>query len=361
MVVLVALSAAIVLHVRFLLLLRREHYQTAKALISTEREFSSIFESVRDAVLVLDNDGICLHANPSAQMLLCAHPNSTLVGMRFGSFVVHQDGFFALWNEILNQGSQRGEITLTPEDGREKFAEYTAKTNYTPGKHIIVLRDVTRRKLAEEQVARNLELAECARSEADALRKSTLALTQNLSMDYVLDTLLESLAKLVPCDFAAVLLCETDSRLFLARDLECGDSSRRGSTAPMTLSADHNQFIFKVIKERIAVVISDTTAESEWVNGSDDSPVRSWLGVPLISSDEVLGLLSLGNRTPDAFTGEHIRVAKSLAIPAAVAIQNARLYERASIYGMELGQRVAELDRVERELRLARKGHGLAD
>ncbi|MGC2065536.1 MAG: hypothetical protein WA641_04815 [Candidatus Acidiferrales bacterium] len=37
-------------------------------------------------------------------------------------------------------------------------------------------------------------------AEADALRRTTLALTQNLSMDYVPDTLLQSLLKLVSED-----------------------------------------------------------------------------------------------------------------------------------------------------------------
>jgi len=39
--------------------------------------------------------------------------------------------------------------------------------------------------------------------EAEAFRKTSLALTQNLSMDYVLDTLLQSLLKLIPCESAA--------------------------------------------------------------------------------------------------------------------------------------------------------------
>jgi len=53
-------------------------------------------------------------------------------------------------------------------------------------------------------------------------------------------------------------------------------------------------------------------------------------------SERVLGLLSIGHSRPCAFTSEHFRVAQSLAISAAVAIQNARLYERAEIYAAEL-------------------------
>jgi GAF domain-containing protein len=54
-----------------------------------------------------------------------------------------------------------------------------------------------------------------------------------------------------------------------------------------------------------------------------------------VVSDNVLGLLSIGKAQPRAFTPEHFRLAKSLAVPAAVAIHNARLYEWAQIYAAE--------------------------
>jgi PAS domain S-box-containing protein len=56
--------------------------------------------------------------------------------------------------------------------------------------------EITEQKLAEDQVAKNLEIAEAARAEAEALRKATLALTQDLRMDFVMDALLRSLEEL---------------------------------------------------------------------------------------------------------------------------------------------------------------------
>jgi PAS domain S-box-containing protein len=81
--------------------------------------------------------------------------------------------------------------------------------------------------------------------------------------------------------------------------------------------------------------------------------MRSWLCVPLVASHQVLGVLSLGDTRTHTFTPEHLRLAKSLSIPGAVAIQNARLYERAEIYGTELEQRLADLDLTEKALQQA--------
>ncbi len=60
--------------------------------------------------------------------------------------------------------------------------------------------DITAQKHAEDQVATNLALAKSAWAESEALRKATLALTQDLRMDFVLDALLQSLTELISCE-----------------------------------------------------------------------------------------------------------------------------------------------------------------
>jgi hypothetical protein len=57
--------------------------------------------------------------------------------------------------------------------------------------------EITAQKQAEDEVVSSLAKAESAWAEADALRKATFALTQDLRMDFVMDTLLRSLAEIV--------------------------------------------------------------------------------------------------------------------------------------------------------------------
>lgn len=478
--VLMALSLAIALHVRFLLMARREHRETSSVLDATEREFQSIFDSTLDAILILDDQHTCLEANPAA-LLLLGMPRAELVG----------HPILRLYSNTSEASSQRfrggesghGEMQLARPDGEMIFVEYTVKTNYLPGRHVAVLRDVsqrrrtetalrqsderfrqmadniqevywmidaetknviyvnrafesvtgrscetlrdnlasyqellhsedrvriltrleeaaqtgqfdeefriirpnhatrwvsvrgfpvrdaagslaglvgtvqdiTARKSAEDQMARNLALAESARAEADAFRRTTLALTQNLSMDSVLDTLLQSLVKLIPCESARVLLLETQNRLFLAREIPCYQSAQRPPKCPGTWDADESRFLREVLNASTSLLISDTGQQSDWERFKGNSQFGSWLCVPLIASDNVLGLLSLGDTRAHAFSREHLRLAKSLAIPAAVAIQNARLYERAEIYGAELEQRLTDLGQTQNALRHAER------
>ncbi|MHB8412719.1 MAG: PAS domain S-box protein [Candidatus Acidiferrales bacterium] len=482
-VILIVLCVAILLHSRFLVLARREHHESARAIETTEREFRSIFDSALDGIIVLDDHGICLEANPAVQSLLGVQ-REELVGQRFGKFRAGGGDSENAPNDFPVRNPEHGETRLVRKDGEMIFVEYTVKSHYSPGRHVAVLRDISRRKRAEAalreseerfrqmagnieeifwmvdagskeiiyvngayetitgrrcqalrdnpasykdlihpedrvrvlsrleesipvgqfdeefrilrsdgairwmwvrgfpvrgaggavhrivgtaqdvsarksaeaEIARNLDMAESAWAEADAFRKTTLALTQNLSMDYVLDTLLQSLLKLIPCETARVLLVESDARLFLAREVQNSETSRRVPECPTTFDAADNRFLMHALTTKDSLLITETAEEAQWHSLEGYSHLRSWLCVPLVAADQVLGLLSLGNTRARAFTPKHLRLAKSLAIPAAVAIQNARLFERAEIYGAELEHRLADLEMTQQALRLAEEG-----
>jgi PAS domain S-box-containing protein len=211
-------------------------------------------------------------------------------------------------------------------------------------------KDVTAQKQAEEEISRNLTMAEAAWAEADALRKATLALTQDLQMDNVLDRLLQSLLELVPYESAQILLVESDSRLFVARDAPRPEVAKQTVRDPRTLDTTDYPLIKRVIASQNDILLKDAMQEQEWHSCKKSEYPRSWLGVPLIASRRALGLLSLGHSVPGTFTPEHLRIAKLLAIPAAAAIQNARMYECAKIYGAELEKRTSDLRAVESAL-----------
>ena len=86
------------------------------------------------------------------------------------------------------------------------------------------------------------------------------------------------------------------------------------------------------------VIIADVRGEDELARAYRrmtgayfESPairyVRSFLGVPLVHRDRLIGLLTLSKETPDAYTPQHARLATAIATYAAAAIENARLYE----------------------------------
>lgn len=66
----------------------------------------------------------------------------------------------------------------------------------------------------------------------------------------------------------------------------------------------------------------------------NDPTIHSWLGVPLIVYDEVMGVLSVQSEQQNAYNADQVRVLSSIAEQAAVALENARLYELATVDGL---------------------------
>jgi PAS domain S-box-containing protein len=169
-------------------------------------------------------------------------------------------------------------------------------------------------------------------------------------MDYVMDTLLRSLVELVPYTCARVLVPEGGPWVQALGERICPDPGKRSPGFPMHLNADESPFLRRIVSEQKSLLIQDTKLEQDWPTFKGHKNFRSWLSVPLMASEQYLGFLSIGHSEPNHFTEEHLRRAKLLSIPAAAAIQNARLYQTAQIYGSELEKRIADLKQAEAAL-----------
>jgi two-component system cell cycle sensor histidine kinase/response regulator CckA len=78
------------------------------------------------------------------------------------------------------------------------------------------------------------------------------------------------------------------------------------------------------------VVVADVTTDPRWIPIETKEPIRSFLGVPLVGRDgRPLGALTLSHPETDAFDDDHARLLSTFANQAAMAIENARLYEQA--------------------------------
>jgi PAS domain S-box-containing protein len=220
--------------------------------------------------------------------------------------------------------------------------------------------DITEQKQAEDQVVKNLEIAESARAEADALRKATLSLTQDLHMDSVMEALLRSLEELVPYTLARVIVPEGGPHLLALGEREIPERQKAlpkyHPGHPLTLIADECPFLKRVLEEQKSVLLPDTSKEKDWQTFNGHAHLRSWLSVPLKASDEYLGFLSIGHTDPNRYTPDHLRRAELLSIPASAAIQNARLYSTADMYASELQKRLVDLQEAETALAEAQGG-----
>ena len=83
------------------------------------------------------------------------------------------------------------------------------------------------------------------------------------------------------------------------------------------------------------LVLADALQRSDWFHLEDILPARSWMGVPLIHGDDVVGMLSLARETHAPYTEDDITFAATFAVQAMIAIENADLHSKLDEFGTE--------------------------
>lgn len=97
------------------------------------------------------------------------------------------------------------------------------------------------------------------------------------------------------------------------------------------------------VREKVAVLAPDVSKDPRYIELNPET--RSELCVPLIYKERAIGVLDLENTRRNYYTEDHVRTMTTLAGQIAIAIENARLYERLA----------REEQRLERDLSMARE------
>src|SRR5215208_6419809 len=189
------------------------------------------------------------------------------------------------------------------------------------------------------------------RQQAEILRDANIALTENLSLERVLETLLEFLSKLVPYDSANVMLLDGDSQFVISALRRYEDFHNIEITRAIIFDSNTNPILRRICQTKQSLMVPDTRQDPEWQFVHGALHVRNWMGIPLVASGNVIGLYSVDKAEPEFFQPEHARLAETLAGRAASAIQNAQLFEQSQRYVAELEERIAERKRAAIALR----------
>ncbi|MBN1148267.1 MAG: PAS domain S-box protein [Anaerolineales bacterium] len=194
--------------------------------------------------------------------------------------------------------------------------------------------EITERKRAEEAERELRQLSE-------ALRDTTAALNSTLNLGEVLDLLLANLERVLPHDAANVMLAEGGVGRVVGRR---GYTSRGQDEA--VLAVRYNLADVANLRQMAEtgrpLVIPDTSAYPGWVLTEQTRWIRSYLGTPILSGEQVIGFLNLDASSPGFFTEMHGGRLQAFADAASIAIRNAQLYEEVQRYAAQLEQRVAE-------------------
>jgi len=227
-----------------------------------------------------------------------------------------------------------------------------------PAKRLgVAFEDITERKQAEEslqryagrlQILHEIDQAILAAQSAEATARAVLGYIRQL---------------VAPCQRASVLTFDHKARevSILGADID----AQIKPVKQTRFEFDEFAIVEELQQDKVYVVadilaLSDPTPLGQLMHKTG---IRSYINVPLFSADQLIGSLNLGASVPDAFTSEHIDIAREAANSLAIAITQANLQEQIQQHteGLEhlIADRTRELSVLYEVTAIANEGQDL--
>lgn len=192
--------------------------------------------------------------------------------------------------------------------------------------------DITRRKQVEAQLDQNnQELRALSRAEraqrhlAEAQAAAAIALNTSLSLEDVLDRILEQIQSVVPCRGMAIMMMDGDHVVF-ARHRGFEDLPESWDILKARIPIDAVPQLRSMYETGHPILLNDVPHQSGWQNLTGFGWVNSYAASPLKSKGKIIGFLNVLSDQPNFGDPEILQRLQAFTAHAEVAIQNAHLY-----------------------------------
>ncbi len=291
-----------------------------------EAQYRGIFEATSDGVIIHAGGGRIVEANPAA-CAMHGYKYDELIGM--SSAILFTPGQFeTALHQVMDGGAVDFQTVNYRKDGSPFDVEIRATLfAYRGEPHMLsVIRDITERVHAYQMLEQRVE--ERTRELSTLLRASS-NIASTLALEPLLNKILDELQAVIDYTGAAIFTVRGEGDLELL--------TYRGPIPQNELRAEWSTLrdlaFGTVIRTRAPVIVADANADTPLardyraVAGKHLPYVRSWMGIPLIVRQRVIGMLGFDSLQEGYFTPHLANLALAFANQAAVAIENSWLYE----------------------------------
>ena len=131
--------------------------QTQEELKRREEEIGAVFERANDGMLMVDRDFRYVDANPAACEMF-GLTKAEIVGKLVGSITSIAAGTESIRERMELTGEATEELEYQHPDRPKRRLECRITANIRPGFHLVIVRDITARKLLERQLSESQRL-----------------------------------------------------------------------------------------------------------------------------------------------------------------------------------------------------------
>jgi PAS domain S-box-containing protein len=294
-------------------------------LANSERQLRTIIEAEHECIKIVAEGGVVEMMNPAGLAMLEADSPDQVIGTIVFRFIAPEDvdGYRTFAERVLQGETGTLEYQVIGLKGTRRWLESYAvplsKANGHGATLLAVTRDMTERKLAESHIRRQFQ-------RMAALRAIDQAITGSLDLDLTLTVFLEQLLTHLGVHAADVMLVDARDGMLT---YTAGRGFRSGAFQQTRLRLGEGRAGRAALERRIVVETegSQTQQPSFRTGLLGRENFVSYFGVPLIAKGEVLGVLEIFHRARLEPDTEWLEFLEALASQAAIAIDNASLFE----------------------------------
>ncbi|MBM4278954.1 MAG: PAS domain S-box protein, partial [Deltaproteobacteria bacterium] len=292
--------------------------QAEEALRESEEKFRAMIEGMMDGVCVIGADSRFKYVNEQCTKIY-GFSREELIGRDLRDYL---DGKSKRLLADREDQQERGiklshlfEVSIVRKDEGARNVEMSARSiKDTKGdvNTIVILKDVTERKQAEEVLQRSEEAAKRLAQENAAMAEIGQIISSTLNINDIYDRFAEEVRKVLSFDRVSVTTVNPDRTSIT---IAYGFGVEIGGRPTGTVLPMKGAFYDEIVNRRTSVLIQtederEIAARHPAFLNNFRSGLRSIMGVPLVSKDQVIGILNLQSVKPNAYTEANVRLAE---------------------------------------------------
>jgi len=241
---------------------------------------------------------------------------------------VHQDPHWEIWPGVEAVRGWMGVPLLVNQQTIGVLAVDNFKVGAYSEVDAQVLQVFANQAAIAIENARLFAMTRITLNQMKTIYNASVALSSTMDLQRVLELILSELRHVVPYDSASVQAIRDNNTLEIIAGTGFPDlSAIIGITIDITATGYPNG---QVIAQRAPIIITNAQDYLGFqIEPHVHSNVRSWMGVPLLFGERLLGMIAIDKHEVNFYTDKYAFVAVSFATQAAIAMENARLYTEA--------------------------------